>query len=64
MKVIILLLAVIIMSILWALPVYICANLVLWLFHIPFRWTLLQTLGVCMFVSVIRAMLFSDKGGK
>lgn len=64
MKVIILLLAVIIMSILWALPVYICANLVLWLFHIPFRWTLLQTLAVCMFVSVVRAMLFSDKGGK
>ena len=64
MKIILLILAVIILGMLWALPVYICANLVLWLFNIPFRWTLLQTFGICMFVSVVRAVLFSDKGGK
>lgn len=64
MKIILLILAVIILGMLWALPVYICANLVLWLFHIPFRWTLLQTFGICLFVSVVRAVLFSDKGGK
>lgn len=64
MKVLILLLGLLILGALWALPLYICANLVLWLFHIPFRWTLLQTLGVCMLASVIRGLFFTDKGGR
>jgi hypothetical protein len=25
---------------------------------------IIQTLGICIFVSVVRAMLFSNKGGK
>jgi hypothetical protein len=64
MKILMLLLGLLILGALWALPLYVCANLVLWLFHIPFRWTLLQTLGVCMLISVIRGLFFTDKGGR
>lgn len=49
---------------LWALPLWACANLVLWLFHIPFRWTLWQTFGVCLLITVIRNLIFSNKEGK
>ena len=64
MKVLVALLVLLILGALWALPLYICANLVLWLFHIPFRWTLWQALGVCMLASVIRGLFCTNVGGK
>lgn len=63
-KIIILLLGLIILGVIWALPLYFGANLLLWAFHIPFRWTLLQSICVCIFASILRGLFFSDKGGK
>ena len=48
---------------LWALPLYLCTNFVLWLFHLSFRLTLLQSFGVCVLLSVIKGLFFNDKGG-
>lgn len=44
-----------------SLPLYLCVNLVLWLFHIPFHLTLFQAFGVCLLSAVIKS-LFSTKG--
>lgn len=51
-------------GILWALPLYIAVNVVLWLFHISFHMTLLQAFGICILLSVIRYFLFGEKEDK
>ena len=39
--------------VLWSLPLYFCVNWVLWLFHIAFRITLIQAIGVSVLISLI-----------
>ena len=60
-KILVLLLILIIMGAIWSLPLYLCVNLVLWLFHIPFHLTWLQAFGVCLLANVIKGLL-SSKG--
>ena len=52
-KILILLLILIILGAIWSLPLYICVNLVLWLFYIPFHLTWLQAFAVCLLMTVI-----------
>lgn len=59
-KILVLVLILAVMGAIWSLPLYLCVNLVLWLFHIPFHLTWLQALGVCLLVSVIKGLF--DKG--
>ena len=56
-KILVLLLILIIMGAIWLLPLYLCVNLVLWLFHIPFHLTWLQAFGVCLLASTIKGLL-------
>lgn len=49
--------------ILWSLPLYLCVNLVLWLFQIPFHLTLLQSFGVTSLIAVICKLIFKNSGG-
>ncbi len=52
-----------ILGILWALPLYICVNFVLWLFRIHAHLTLLQSFGLCWLASIIHSLLFKNKEG-
>lgn len=54
----------IVLGVLWALPLYLCVNLVLWVFHIPLHFTILQAIVIMIFVDVIHNILFKNKGGK
>ena len=56
-KILVLLLILIIMGAIWSLPLYLCVNLVLWLFHIPFHLTWLQAFGICLLASTIKDLL-------
>ena len=56
-KILMLLLILIIMGAIWSLPLYLCVNLVLWLFHIPFHLTWLQAFGICLLASTIKGLL-------
>ena len=56
-KLLILVLIIAILGGIWSLPLYLCVNFVLWLFHIPFHLTWLQAFGVCLLASVIRGLL-------
>lgn len=62
-KLIVLILITIVFGILWALPLYLCGNLVLWCFNIPFHLTLLQAFAVTLLGSVIHSILFKNKEG-
>ena len=48
---------------LWSLPLYLCVNLVLWLFGSAIRITLFQAFGLCLLATVIKE-LFSSKEDK
>lgn len=61
-KILVLLLIFIIMCALWSLPLYVCINFVLWLFHISFHLTWLQAFGICLLASVIKGLLFNRRG--
>jgi len=61
-KLLVIILIALVLGIIWALPLYICANLVLLLFHIPFHLTIFQAIAICLLASVIRSLLFKDKG--
>lgn len=56
-KLLVLCLILVIMGAVWSLPLYLVANLVFWLFHIPFHLTWLQAFGVCLLASVIKGLL-------
>ena len=56
-KLLVLCLILVIMGAIWSLPLYLVANLVFWLFHIPFHLTWLQAFGVCLLASVIKGLL-------
>lgn len=62
-KLLVLLLILIIMGAIWSLPLYLCVNLVLWLFRISFHLTWLQAFGICLLASVIKDLLSTKKGG-
>ena len=48
-----------------ALPLYIAANLVFWVFHLALHLTLFQAFAVSLLLSVIHRLLFRyDEGGK
>lgn len=46
-----------------AFPLYVCINLVLWLFHCTTHVTLVQAIGIFLLGTVINSM-FVKKGGK
>ena len=56
-KVLVLFMILIVIGAIWSLPLYLCVNLVLWLFHIPFHLTWLQAFGVCLLASTIKGLL-------
>ena len=56
-KILVLLLILVVVGAIWSLPLYLCVNLVLWLFHIPFHLTWLQAFGVCLLASTIKGLL-------
>lgn len=57
-KLLVLIAILILITVIWSFPLYICINLVLWLFNIPFHLTLFQSFGICLLVKVIHDMLF------
>lgn len=57
-KILVLLAVLLLVVILWSLPLYLCVNLVCWLFGLTFRITLFQSFGICLLVKVIHGMLF------
>lgn len=61
-KILLLLLVLIGICALWSLPLYLCVNFVLWLFHIAFHLTWLQAFGLCLLSTIISKLLF--KGDK
>lgn len=54
----------ILFSILWALPLYICVNFVLWVFNVSFHFTILQSFAVCSLIFVVKNLLFKNKEDK
>lgn len=60
-KIIILLLVLIAIGAIWSLPLYLCINLVLWLFNIQFHLTWLQAFGICLLISVIKRLLINKE---
>ena len=56
-KILALLLILIIVGAIWSLPLYACANLVLWLFGIPFHLTWLQAFALCLLASAVRKII-------
>lgn len=61
-KIFVLLLIFIIAVVLWSLPLYLCVNLVLWLFNVDFHLTLIQSFGICLLTNVLKSLLFKGKG--
>lgn len=57
-KVLVLILLLLLAIVLWSLPLYLCINLVLWLFGSTIRITLLQSFGLCLLATVIKKVLF------
>ena len=57
-KLLLLILLLFAMGAIWSLPLYLVANFVLWLFHIPFHLTWIQAFGVCLLASMVRKLLF------
>ena len=60
-EVLVLILLLLLIVMLWSLPLYLCVNLVLWLFGSAVRITLFQSFGLCLLATVIKSLLF--KGG-
>ena len=56
-KIFVLLLIFVIMGVIWALPLYLCVNLVLWLFHVSYHLTLLQAFAICLLASAVKNLL-------
>ena len=63
-RIIFLILLLLLVVTLWSLPLYLCVNLVLWLFGSAIRITLFQAFGLCLLATVIKKLLFSNKGDK
>lgn len=63
-KILALIVIVILFSILWALPLYICTNFLLWVFNISFHLTLLQSFAICLLLYVIKNLLFKSRGDR
>lgn len=61
-KILVLLLIFIFVGALWSLPLYLCTNFVLWLFHIPFHLSWIQSFGICLLISVLKGLLSEGKG--
>lgn len=56
-KVLVLILWLLLVITLWSLPLYLCVNLVLWLFGSTVRITLFQSFGLCLLATVIKSLL-------
>lgn len=63
-KIFVLILITVVFGVLWALPLWLCGNFVLWCFNISFHLTLLQSLALTMLASVVHSLLFKSKEGK
>lgn len=55
---IMLIIIIIVYGFLWALPLYICGNFVLWCFNIEIHLTIFQSIALTMLASVIKNLLF------
>lgn len=60
-KILVIIGIIIFVGILWSLPVYICGNLFLLVFQIPFHLTFLQSFAICLLASTIRKLLFDKE---
>lgn len=60
MMILLWLVATIILGLIYAVPVYVCANILLWLFHVSFRWKLWEAFLACVCVITIRNFLMKD----
>lgn len=60
-KIILFILFLLITITLWSLPLYLCLNLVLWLFGSTIRITMIQAFGLCLLASVIKNLLFKKE---
>lgn len=61
-KIILFILFLLITITLWSLPLYLCLNLVLWLFGSTIRITMIQAFGLCLLASVIKRLLSNEEG--
>ena len=55
---------IILLGVLWSLPLYFCVNILLWLFHVPYHLTLLQSLGLCWLANILHELVFKNKEAK
>lgn len=60
-KIILFILFLLITITLWSLPLYLCLNLVLWLFGSTIRITMIQAFGLCLLATVIKNLLFKKE---
>ena len=60
-KVLFFILLLLLVVILWSLPLYLCVNLVVWLFNSALRITLFQSFGLCLLATVIKSLLFKRR---
>lgn len=61
-KIILFILFLLITITIWSLPLYLCLNLVLWLFGSTIRITIIQAFGLCLLASVIKKLLSGKEG--
>ena len=61
MAIFILILIFLLYVMIWALPLCLAINLVLWLFHTTFRVTLLQAIGISFLISVVKSYFESKE---
>lgn len=57
-KILMLIVVFLLAVVLYSLPLYLCVNLVCWLFDLTFRITLFQSFGLSLLAKVIHNLLF------
>ena len=64
-KAILFILALAVLGILYAIPLWATVNLCMFAFHLPYHLTLLQAITICALLNIIRTLLFhNDKEEK
>lgn len=59
-----LILILLVCAVLWCLPLWIVTNLICWVFHLSFYLSILQAFAICLFISVVKSLLFDKKEDK
>lgn len=63
-KIIFLILLFSLIGVLYAMPLWAITNIFLFVFHIPYHFTLLQAIVICALINVLRKLLFNNKEEK